>query len=174
MQFSTFAVPTIEGEIKRHLRDTTWHAHVPRGVQENHLRVQRTREGLAARLGRSPDLTELTEATGLTPAEIREADTAAQARTSGSLEPGADESTLGLVRRLGDSDPELEKCEALIALKPALARLDDRERTILELRFGAELTQKQIGRHLGISQMHVSRILNRILDQLRPALLPTN
>ncbi len=174
VEFPTFAVPYIVGEIKRFFRDTSWAVHVPRRLQELRLELARVTDELAQKLDRAPTVAELSERLNLTPQEINEGLAASNAYTAGSLDLQTDGDEGGegaLADRLGDIDPGLEFVEDLHALKPLLADLDDRERRILQMRFGAELTQSQIGAELGISQMHVSRLLTRTLTKLRSHML---
>ena len=175
IEFPTFALPTVVGEMKRFFRDTSWAVHVPRRLQELRLTLARATDDLAQRLDRAPTTAELAEHLGLTVEEVSEGLVAANGYAVSSLDaqPGDDDSDTGgsIAERVGALDPGLEGIENLESLKPLVARLPERERTILSLRFGAELTQSQIGAELGISQMHVSRLLSRALKQLRTQLL---
>ncbi|MFD6418115.1 RNA polymerase sigma factor SigF [Streptomyces sp. NPDC060194] len=178
VEFTSFAVPYIVGEIKRFFRDTSWAVHVPRRLQELRVEMAKARDHLASVLDRDPTVKELAEHLNLTEDEIVEGMVAANGYTAGSLEmPSAGEegqtgkSGRGFADVLGDPDPEIETIENLHALAPLLTRLDDRERSILEMRFGREMTQSQIGEVLGISQMHVSRLLSRTLTKLRTGML---
>ncbi|MGX1885845.1 RNA polymerase sigma factor SigF [Streptomyces sp. NPDC055287] len=178
VEFATFAVPYIVGEIKRFFRDTTWAVHVPRRLQELRVELARTREQLAAGLDRDPTVRELAAHLKLSEDEIVEGLVASNGYTAGSLdmpsEPG-DDGRAGASRTfadvLGEADPAMDTVEDLHALAPLLGELDDRERHIIEMRFGQEMTQSQIGAELGISQMHVSRLLTRILTKLRTGML---
>ncbi|MGH3118046.1 MAG: SigB/SigF/SigG family RNA polymerase sigma factor [Streptomyces sp.] len=174
VEFTTFAIPYISGEIKRFFRDTTWAVHVPRRLQEQRMALARATEGLEARLGRPPNTGELAEDMRLSEDEVIEAQVAANAYSTHSLDMPTDEDGVKggntLLGCLGSCDPAIEKVENLHALKPLLAELDERDRRIIEMHFGQELTQQQIGDSLGISQMHVSRLLRRCLDQLRVAM----
>ncbi|MFE9911720.1 RNA polymerase sigma factor SigF [Streptomyces clavifer] len=175
VEFTSFAVPYIVGEIKRFFRDTTWSVHVPRRLQELRVDIAKAKESLAVGLDRDPTVHELAEHLGLDDEEITEGIVAANGYTAGSLDMPTD--TADSVGRaaggrtfadvLGEPDPAMETVENLHALAPLLDELDDRERRIIEMRFGQELTQAQIGEQLGISQMHVSRLLSRILLKLR-------
>jgi RNA polymerase sigma-B factor len=171
VEFTTFAIPYIVGEIKRFFRDTSWAVHVPRRLQELRINMARANEELESRLDRSPTARELAAHMGLTVEEIIEGQVAANGYVAHSLdlpsddEGGSDSSVL--LDRIGDCDPELEKVEDLHALGPLLEELDERDRRILQMRFGDEMTQSQIGAELGISQMHVSRLLSRCLARLR-------
>ncbi|MFJ8042628.1 SigB/SigF/SigG family RNA polymerase sigma factor [Kitasatospora sp. NPDC096147] len=176
LEFTTFAVPTIVGEVKRYFRDGTWAVHVPRRLQEARLAVVKGSDELEQRLDRSPTVAELAEHLGFTPAEVLEGLGAAEARTANSLEArlddGAEGEGPGLEAQLGAEDPRFERIDAIEALKPTIAALPERDRLLLALRFGEELTQSQIGERLGVSQMHVSRLLTRVLAELRAVLVP--
>ncbi|MFF8914839.1 RNA polymerase sigma factor SigF [Streptomyces sp. NPDC015032] len=175
VEFTSFAVPYITGEIKRFFRDTSWAVHVPRRLQELRVDIARTKESLATALDRDPTVPELAEQLGLSEDEVTEGMVAANGYTAGSLDMPADPAGSG--RRnspgrtfadvLGEPDPAMETVENLHALAPLLGDLDDRERRIIDMRFGQEMTQSQIGAELGISQMHVSRLISRILRKLR-------
>jgi RNA polymerase sigma-B factor len=174
VEFASFALPTIVGEIKRFFRDTSWAVQVPRRLQELRIDLAKAFDVLEQRLGRSPTTAELAERLGVSEAEVTEGRQAANAYLARSLDaPLKDEETAlnAVTRRLGDEDRSLETIECLESLKPLLAALPERERTILSLRFGDELTQSEIGARLGISQMHVSRLLARVLSTLRTGLL---
>lgn len=167
-EFSTFARPTISGELKRHFRDRSWAVRPPRGLQERSLRVTRTRDSLGQRLGRAPTATELAEQTGERLEDVLEALEAADAYTATSLDmPAHGDIDVPLHATLGGEDPSLVQADALLALRPDIAALPCRERQILYLRFFEGLTQSEIGRRIGISQMHVSRQLRRSLEFLR-------
>ncbi|MFF4096165.1 SigB/SigF/SigG family RNA polymerase sigma factor [Streptomyces sp. NPDC001834] len=175
VEFTSFAVPYITGEIKRFFRDTGWAVHVPRRLQELRVDIARATESLAAQLDREPTVRELAERLGLCEREVGEGLVAANGYTAGSLdmpaEPGATGRHHGSVRTfadvLGGPDPAIETVENLHALAPLLGGLDERERRIVDMRFGQEMTQSQIGAELGVSQMHVSRLISRILRKLR-------
>ncbi|MEU1471904.1 RNA polymerase sigma factor SigF [Streptomyces sp. NPDC005761] len=175
VEFTSFAVPYITGEIKRFFRDTSWAVHVPRRLQELRVDIAKTKETLAAELDRDPTVSELAEHLGLSESEITEGIVAANGYTAGSLDmPAAttdskQHSTAGrtFADVLGGPDPAMETVENLHALAPLLEDLDERERRIIDMRFGQEMTQSQIGAELGISQMHVSRLISRILRRLR-------
>ncbi|QMU70524.1 RNA polymerase sigma factor SigF [Streptacidiphilus sp. P02-A3a] len=175
IEFPTFALPTITGEIKRFFRDTSWAVHVPRRLQELRLHLAKATDELAQSLDRAPTTAELAAHLRLDEAEIREGLVAANGYTVGTIDAGTgtEDSSEGsaIVERLGSLDPGLEDVVNLESLKPLMDGLDDRERRIISLRFGAELTQAQIGAELGISQMHVSRLLSRALGRLRAQLL---
>ncbi|WP_329275712.1 SigB/SigF/SigG family RNA polymerase sigma factor [Streptomyces sp. NBC_00691] len=172
-EFMSFALPTVLGEIRRHLRDTSWSVHVPRRLQELRLDLAKAHDALEQELGRPPTDAELEAHLHITAAELREGRLAANAFTSRSLDVPADDEDGGpgmLARCLGSDDESFEKIENLEALKPLVAALSERDQMILALRFGDELTQAQIGARLGLSQMHVSRLLARIVEELRTAL----
>ncbi|SDN29750.1 SigB/SigF/SigG family RNA polymerase sigma factor, partial [Streptomyces wuyuanensis] len=178
--FTSFAIPYVQGEIMRHFRDTSWAVHVPRRLQELRVELARAREHLVSVLDRDPSVEDLAEHLGRTKDEVDEGMVAAAGYRAGSLDtPNADSDTdhaaLSSGRthpaQIGTDDHDMQLMEDIRALVPHMAELDDRERTILELRFGQELTQARIGAELGISQMHVSRILTRTLTKLRTHLL---
>ncbi|MCC9308098.1 RNA polymerase sigma factor SigF [Kitasatospora sp. RB6PN24] len=175
VEFSTFAIPTITGEIKRFFRDTSWMVHVPRRLQELHLSIAKASDKMEQLLDRAPTPAELAAHLEVPEAEVVEGLVAARAQTAHSLDAPTGDDDGGqdsaLVGRLAFEEPEYEKMLALESLKPLIAELPDRERRILSLRFSGDLTQAEIGRELGISQMHVSRILARTLGKLREALL---
>ena len=178
VEFNTFAIPYITGEIKRFFRDTSWAVHVPRRLQELRLELAKANEKLEALFDRAPTTEELAEYLGITLEEVNEGRLASNGYVAESLDlpSGYDDNggdAPGLGDRMGGSDPAMEVVENLHALKPLLAGLDHRDRRILELRFGQELTQAQIGAELGISQMHVSRLLTRCLAGLREAMTGT-
>ncbi|MER8045392.1 RNA polymerase sigma factor SigF [Streptomyces sp. NPDC094032] len=171
VEFPTFAMPTIIGEIKRFFRDTSWSVHVPRRLQELRIALARTGDELAQRLDRSPTVDELARALDITPDEVVEGMAAANAYTASSLDAPPEESdTVPLTDRLGYEDHAIEGIEYIESLKPMIASLPHRDRRILSLRFTAGLTQSEIGEELGISQMHVSRLLSRTLARLRRGL----
>jgi RNA polymerase sigma-B factor len=171
LEFVTYALPTVIGEIKRHFRDTSWAVHVPRRLQELRIELARASEALYAELGREPTVPELSARMGVPAADVVQAQIAANAYTAGTLEtPGTEEDDHALHDRLGNVDPALETIENVLSLKHAMAALSEREHTILHLRFVEELTQTQIGQRIGVSQMQVSRLLAGILATLRQAL----
>src|SRR5947209_3394595 len=171
LEFTTFATPTIVGELKRHFRDKGWAVRVPRRVQELHLRVTRVVDDLSSELGRSPTVAEIAVRAGTTEDEVIEAIDAGSAYRSASLDAGRsdDEESPGLLGQLGDLDPELQRAERRAALSPLLAALPEREQVMLYLRFYEGMTQSEIAKRLDISQMHVSRLLSRSLQALREA-----
>ena len=169
LEFTTFATPTIVGELKRHFRDKGWAVRVPRRVQELHLRVTRVIDDLALELGRSPTVQEIAQRAGTTEDEVIEAIDAGSAYRSASLDAGRsdDDESPGLLGQLGEADPELARAERRAALGPLISELPEREQVMLYLRFYEGMTQSEIAKRLGISQMHVSRLLSRSLQQLR-------
>ncbi len=177
VEFTSFAIPYIVGEIKRFFRDTTWAVHVPRRLQELRVDLAKSKEALVVLLGRAPTVKELAAHLDLTEDQVIEGLVAANGYVAGSIDfpAGDDESGDGpkYADTIGDVDPALELFEDLHALGPLLQNLDDRERTIIEMRFGQEMTQSDIGRELNLSQMHISRLLNRTLAKLRTSLLST-
>jgi RNA polymerase sigma-B factor len=177
VEFTSFAVPYIVGEIKRFFRDTSWAVHVPRRLQELRVELAKAKELLAGRLDRDPTVGELAELLGIPEEDVIEGIVATNGYTAGSLDmpTGDDGQSSGGGRTfadvLGDNDPAMAKVEDLHALAPLLEQLDERERHIVQMRFGQEMTQSQIGEELGVSQMHVSRLLNRIITRLRAGML---
>ncbi|MFJ9244399.1 SigB/SigF/SigG family RNA polymerase sigma factor [Streptomyces sp. NPDC101776] len=174
VEFTSFAIPYIVGEIKRFFRDTSWAVHVPRRLQELRTEIARCKETFALDADREPTVKELAERLELSEEEVVEGLIASNGYTAGSLDTptntaentGSSESA-GLADFLGSEDPELEKVENLHALAPLMRTLDERERLIIDMRFGLEMTQAQIGAELDVSQMHVSRLLSKILRKLR-------
>lgn len=166
--FSTFAGRTIEGEIKRYFRDRTWTVRVPRSAKELHLQIRRTTEELSHRLGRAPTVPELAEAIGASTDEVLEGIAAGAAYSTVSLDapaPGTD----GARRDPGDDDTGYEEATNLDLVERLMAKLPEREREIVRLRFYEELSQSEIAERIGISQMHVSRLLRRSFEQMRHA-----
>jgi len=169
LEFTTFATPTIVGELKRHFRDKGWAVRVPRRVQELHLRVTHVVDDLSNELGRSPTIAEISVRAGTTEDEVTEALDAGSAYRSTSLDAGRsdDDDAPGLIGQLGGLDPEIAGAERRAALGPMMAVLPEREQVMLYLRFYDGMTQSEIAKRLGISQMHVSRLLSRSLQRLR-------
>ncbi|MFI7403272.1 RNA polymerase sigma factor SigF [Streptomyces sp. NPDC049541] len=172
VEFPTFAMPTIVGEIKRFFRDTSWSVRVPRRLQELRLDLAKAGDELAQKLDRAPTVAELAERLELTKEEVVEGMAASNAYTASSLDaqPEEDDAEGALADRIGYEDHGLEGIEYVESLKPLIAELPQRDRQILSLRFVAGLTQSEIGEELGISQMHVSRLLSRTLMRLRKGL----
>jgi RNA polymerase sigma-B factor len=169
--FSTFAVPTILGELKRHFRDRGWSVHVPRDVQERILKVEKALAELPAKLGHSPTVQEIGQRIEATDEEVLEAMHAAQGHHAVSLdatssmsdgdEPGP------LKDRIGAEDLSFETVEYGEAIGPVLEQISERDRMVLHLRFVEDMTQSEIAERVGVSQMHVSRILRATIERLR-------
>ena len=173
VEFSTYATPTIVGEIKRHFRDKGWAVRVPRRLQELRLSLTSATADLSQRLGRAPTVAELAGQLKLSEEEVLEGLESANAYSTLSLdvpEQGEQDSPV-VADSLGAEDEELEGVEYRESLKPLLAKLPPREKKILLLRFFGNMTQSQIAEEIGISQMHVSRLLARTLAQLRDDLM---
>ena len=169
-EFSTFATPTIVGEIKRHFRDKTWAVRVPRRLQELGASVTKATTELTQKLDRSPTPKEIAKHLGITVDDVAEALESNAAYSTVSLDVTSETST-SIGETFGALDEALEGVEYRESLKPLLAQLDDREKRILQMRFFDNLSQSQIATELGISQMHVSRILNKVLTHLRAGLI---
>jgi RNA polymerase sigma-B factor len=173
VEFTTFAIPYVVGEIKRFFRDTTWDVRVPRRLQEMRMDLARANDKLTSDLGRSPRVSELAGHLGVSEEDIVEGQVAANGYNSSSLDATVndEEGEASLADVLGECDEAMDLVEDFHALKPLLAELTDRDRKIIEMRFGEEMTQAQIGEQLGLSQMHVSRLLSRSLAGLRAGML---
>src|SRR5919106_788587 len=169
VELTTYATPNIIGEIKRHFRDKGWSVRVPRGLQELNVRISRLIERLTVELGRSPKIGELAEAAGVTEEEVLEALESSRAYTSLSLSGGGgdDDDDLDPLESIGTEEHMYEVSEDRAVLEPGWRVLDEREQRILHLRFFEGLTQSQIAQQVGISQMHVSRLIRRSLEKLR-------
>jgi len=168
--FSSFAVPTILGELKRYFRDLGWSVHVPRGAQEQALKVQEAQERLTTRTGRPPTVNELAQYLELEVEEVLEALETAAAHHSASLDApreDRDDESGSLVDVFGEEDRRYELIEETTTIAVAARELTPRERRVLALRFACDMTQTQIAQEIGVSQMQVSRILRRALTQLR-------
>ncbi len=170
VRFSTYATATIVGELKRHFRDKGWALRVPRRLQEMSLRVNTAIGELWQKLGRSPTVREVADRTGCSEEEVIEAREALQAYSTMPLDSTGGEETLALAERLGAIDENLELSEGWASVGPLLAGLPGRERMVLFLRFYRDMTQTEIAAELGISQMHVSRLLAQTLAKLREGL----
>ncbi len=170
VEFSTYATPTIVGELKRYFRDKGWAVRVPRRLQELSLRLNKVVAQLTQELGRSPTVQEIAKYASVSEEEVLEALESGQAYSTSSLDAPStsedDDSDLR-VDRMGETDIALDNLEYFASLAPLIAELPEREQTILYLRFFKGMTQSRIAEHVGISQMHVSRLLTRILDFLR-------
>ena len=173
VEFSTYATPTIVGELKRHFRDKGWAVRVPRRLQELHLELTKVVSSLGQELGRSPTVAEIARSAGTSEENVLEGLEIAQAYNFTSLDAPIDSDDAGstsFADQLGSEDDQLLNLEYRAALAPEMAKLPERERRILYLRFFKGMTQSEIAERLDISQMHVSRLLNRTLVRLREAL----
>lgn len=167
--FSTFAVPTIRGELCRHLRDHTWSVHVPRGLRELSARIGKATNELSSQLARSPTTAELAERLEVTESQVLEARGALDARSPASLDdPLSAEEQAGALRDLicGEDDA-LAAVEAAVLVDNYLARLPQQQRQVLRLRFKEDLKQREIAAMLGITQMRVSRLIRQSIEQIR-------
>jgi RNA polymerase sigma-B factor len=168
---TTYATPNVVGEIKRHFRDKGWAIRVPRALQELNGKMGPTIERLTARLGRSPSIAEIAKEFQTTPEQVLEAMEAGSAYAPQSLSAGPDgDSELDPMETIGSEDLEFERTDERTSLEPALQLLPEREQMILKLRFEEGLTQTQIADKIGISQMHVSRLIRRSLERMRAQL----
>ena len=169
VELTTYATPNIIGEIKRHFRDRGWAVRVPRGLQELNVRLSKLVETLTVELGHSPTIPELAKAAGVDEEAVLEALESGRAYTSVSLSTGlgGDEDGIDPLESLGRVEHQYELSEDRALLAPGFRVLEPRERTILHLRFYEGQTQSQIARHVGISQMHVSRLIRRSLERIR-------
>ena len=170
VELSTYATPTILGEIKRYFRDKGWAVKVPRALQDLNVRLNRVVEQLTVELRRSPTIGELAEATGVTEEEVVEALESGRAYSSVSIFSGGtneEDESLELLDCLGTEEEAYEVFEQRRVLAPAMGRLDPRERLILHLRFYEGRTQTEIANRIGISQMHVSRLIRNSIENLR-------
>ncbi len=168
-RFASFAIPTILGELRRHFREHAWAVRVPRSLKENVAAVRNAIERLAAASGRQPTVKELAEESQLDVEQVLDALEATSASDPDSLDSGPTENGLALGERLGGEDPAFELAEYAASVAPTLREMDDRDREILHLRFVEDLTQSEIAARLGLSQMHVSRLLRRAVAALREA-----
>ncbi|RDI67335.1 RNA polymerase sigma factor SigF [Nocardia pseudobrasiliensis] len=167
--FLSFAVPTIMGEVRRYFRDNTWAMRVPRRVKETHLRIGAAIDALSQSLGRSPTAKEIAVELGISADEVTQAVIAGNAYQPSSIDAvsvGRD-SEASLLDTLGEEESQFDRVEEYVAIRPLLAGLPERERRILTMRFFESMTQTQIAQRMGISQMHVSRILAKTLARLR-------
>lgn len=169
-EFSTFATPTISGEIRRHFRDRSWAVRVPRRLQEAYVKVVRAREALSHELDREPSVTEIAARVGLEPDEVLAALEVSPAQHTLSLDAtsgGDPDEGRELGERIGGDDAGLDRVEMRQVIEQALAHLTSRERQIMLLRFVDQLPQTEVARRLGISQMHVSRLQRAAIDHIR-------
>jgi RNA polymerase sigma-B factor len=172
VEFSTFATPTIVGEIKRHFRDRGWAIRVPRRLQDLRMQLSQATAELSQRTGRAPTVAELAAHIGVSQEQILEGIESSAAYSTLSIDAGGDDDEAPtLVSTLGHEDPEIASFELREALRPLLQSLPERDRQIIAMRFGEGLTQTQIAQRIGVSQMHVSRLLARSLEQLREGLM---
>lgn len=168
--FLSYAVPTMLGEIRRHFRDNGWAMHVPRRLKDLHVQITRVTPRLTQSLGRAPTASDLAEELGADRQEVVECLVAGDAYSVRSIDSpiaGADDSTRSLADTIGEVDSEMEHITDRESLRPLLAALPERERTVISMRFFAGMTQTQIAERIGVSQMQVSRILAKTLQQLR-------
>ncbi|HET8980482.1 MAG TPA: SigB/SigF/SigG family RNA polymerase sigma factor [Solirubrobacteraceae bacterium] len=168
--FTSYATPTMLGELKRYFRDSGWAVHVPRGVKERALELAGVTEELSNRLGRSPSLSELAEAMDATEEQTLEAIEAYHARHASSLEHGSDDEEAGvpqLAQVLGAEDERLEQAEYMTMIAKGAETLSESDRMILYLRFGRDMTQSEIAARIGTSQMQVSRLLRAAIEKIR-------
>ncbi|MEW2319855.1 SigB/SigF/SigG family RNA polymerase sigma factor [Streptomyces griseoincarnatus] len=176
VEFTSFALPYIVGEIKRFFRDTTWAVHVPRRLQELRVELAKAREELSSRLDREPTVAELATLMNISEQQVVEGQIAANGYNSSSLDAaltgdGPEHGEAVLADFIGVEEERLALVEDFHALAPLMAELSDRDREILHLRFVEEATQAEIGERLGCSQMHVSRLIKRIITRLRTGML---
>ncbi|WP_333772205.1 RNA polymerase sigma factor SigF [Streptomyces sp. IBSBF 3136] len=176
VEFTSFALPYIVGEIKRFFRDTTWAVHVPRRLQELRVELAKAREELSSRLDRDPTVAELATLMNLSEAEVVEGQLASNGYNSSSLDAaltgdGPEDGEAVLADFIGVEEEGLRLVEDFHALAPLMAELSDRDRQIIHMRFVEEATQAEIGERLGCSQMHVSRLIKRIIARLRQGML---
>jgi RNA polymerase sigma-B factor len=168
--FSSFAVPTILGELKRHFRDRGWSVRVPRDLQEMSVRVEKVAETMGRELSRAPTPAEIADEIGITTERVLEAREAAGAYRAVSLDrPREDEEGEGVAEMFGVEDPGFGLAEDAATVESLMSVLSDREREVLRLRFAEDLTQSEIGARVGVSQMHVSRLIRQAVARLRAA-----
>jgi RNA polymerase sigma-B factor len=171
--FLSYAVPTMLGEIRRHFRDNGWAMHVPRRLKDLHVQITRATPELTQSLGRAPTASDLAAALGADRQEVVECLVAGDAYTVRSIDGpvgNSDDASQSLADRIGDLDVGIEQITDRESLRPLLAALPERERTVISMRFFASMTQTQIAEHIGVSQMQVSRILRQTLERLRDGL----
>jgi RNA polymerase sigma-B factor len=168
---TSYATPNVVGEIKRHFRDRGSAIRIPRNLKELSAKIGKTIERLTATEGRSPTIAEIALDLGATPEQVLEALEAGSARSTVSLSAGGDGDELDPMEIVGEEDQGFDRVEERASLEPAIDTLPVREREILRMRFEDGLTQSQIADHVGVSQMHVSRLIRKSIDQLRDELL---
>ena len=168
---TTYATPNVVGEIKRHFRDRGWTIRIPRALQELNVKMSGAVERLTVRLGRSPTIAELATELDATPEQVLEAVEAGSAYSPVSLSASpSNEEDLDLMEVIGEEDENFARADERTSLEPALGELPERERQILRMRFEEGLTQTQIAERVGLSQMHVSRLIRRSLESMRESL----
>lgn len=168
--FEAYAAPTILGELKRHFRDRVLPVHIPRGVKERGQKIGAAVEELTAHLDRSPTVAELATHTGMSVDDTLEALTANEATRTTSLDaPGRsdDKDRPAIIDAVGGTDPRLDSAEELLDVRDAVSGLDERARTCMHLRFVEDMTQEEIAAKVGVSQVHVSRILRSAIETIR-------
>ena len=172
--FFSFAVPTISGEVRRHFRDLGWSMRVPRRLKDMHVSINGVVSDLSQTLGRAPKPTEIADRLGVPVTEVLEGLEASEAYRSSSLDEmlSSEQGSATVGELVGEADSELARIDFQQSLRPLLSELAERERTIVLLRFFGNMTQSQIAQQVGISQMHVSRLLAQTLDRLRSRLDP--
>jgi RNA polymerase sigma-B factor len=170
LSFSSYAVPTMLGELRRHFRDSGWALHLPRGMQERVLKVNAAVERMSGELGRSPSPQQIAHELNLSVEEVLEAIAANAAYETAPLDTplrSGEEGSQTVAETVGEEDPQFELIEDRASIGPALRMLPERDRLILHLRFVEGLTQSEIARKIGVSQMHVSRLIRRALERVR-------
>lgn len=167
VEFSTFATPTIVGEIKRHFRDKAWMVRIPRRLQELNMEIGKVTDIISQERGRAPTVAELAQHVGATEEEVLEAMQASHGYSAESLDAPQEGEDLDLASRIGSTDPAMDIVEVWSSVSVHIQELPERDRRILALRFLEGKTQTQIAKEIGISQMHVSRLLSRVLEELR-------
>lgn len=165
--FKAYAVPTIVGELRRHFRDTGWALHIPRSLQERARTVGAAVNELSSKRGRSPTIAELAESTGLSREDVIEGLEVRMAYDAKSLDSSPSDDETGWLARLGAEDDRFEMVEYSAVLERTMRTLPERERLLLHLRFSEDMSQSEIARHVGVSQMHVSRLLRRAVARLQ-------
>ena len=172
--FSSFAVPTILGELKRHFRDKGWSLRVPRDLQELAVRVERVTDALESELGRSPTPDEIARRIGVSTERVLDAREAFAAYRAVSLDRPRDDAEAGdnLVDVIGVEDPGYYLADEAATVERLMSVLSDRDREVLRLRFAEDLTQSEIGARVGVSQMHISRLIRDAVGQLREVATP--